>query len=48
MCEKCEEFDKSIERYQRLRSAIRDKQAMEAADKLVAELQAKKAALHPE
>jgi hypothetical protein len=44
----CELIDNTIERYKRLRNQTTDKPAVEAADKLVAELQAKKAALHPE
>ena len=48
MCEKCAEIDKNIERYKRLKSQVLDRQATEAADRLMAKLEAEKAALHPE
>jgi hypothetical protein len=48
MCEKCDEIDKAIARYKRLKDQILDSQATEAADRLIAKLEAAKAALHPE
>ena len=48
MCEKCVEIDKNIERYKRLKSQVLDRQATEAANRLMAKLEAEKAALHPE
>jgi hypothetical protein len=48
MCEKCVEIDKSIARYKRLEAHVPDSQANEAADRLIARLQADKAALHRE
>jgi hypothetical protein len=48
MCSQCVEIDKTIARYRRLKEQVRDRQVQEAADRLIAELEAKKAALHPE
>lgn len=48
MCEHCEKFDETIARYLRLQQQIDDPQVQEVAARLVAELEAKKAALHPE
>jgi hypothetical protein len=48
MCDKCDELDKKIEHYHRLASQITDQQFNERANKLIAELEAEKAALHPE
>jgi hypothetical protein len=48
MCEKCVEIDKAMARYKRLRLQVMDRQATEAADRLMAKLEAEKAALHPE
>jgi hypothetical protein len=48
MCEKCSEIDKSIERYQRILLSISDQVTVDRAKELIAELQAQKAALHPE
>lgn len=47
MCEQCYAIDAAIARYDRLREHINDRQAKDAAEKLAAELEAKKAALHP-
>jgi hypothetical protein len=47
MCEKCVEIDEKISRYRRLQYTVADQKMQEAADRLVAELEAKKAALHP-
>jgi hypothetical protein len=48
MCDKCDEISEIIARYQRLKGQINDKRLHEAAQRLVTELQAKKAGLHPE
>jgi hypothetical protein len=48
MCERCVEIDKDLARYKRLRLQIMDRQAAEAADRLMAKLEEEKAALHPE
>lgn len=48
MCSQCVEIDNTIARYRRLKEQVRDRQVQEAADRLIAELEAKKAALHPE
>ena len=48
MCNECNKIDDSIARYKRLKDQINDKQTKEAADRLLAELEAKKAALHTE
>lgn len=48
MCEKCEVMNETIARYRRLRDQINDKQVLEAATRLVAELEAKKLTLHPD
>jgi hypothetical protein len=47
MCEKCVEIDETISRYRRLQYTVSDKQMQEAAERLVEELEAKKAAIHP-
>ncbi len=48
MCEKCDEIDETIARYKRLKIQISDAQANQAADRLIAQLEAQKAALHPQ
>ena len=48
MCDQCIKLDDRIARYKRIKDQINDKQTQEAADRLVAELEAKKATLHPE
>ena len=48
MCSKCDEFNKTIAHYQDLKKQITDRQVAEAADRLVAELEAKKLVLHPQ
>ncbi len=47
MCEICRDIDLQIARYRRLKQLINDRQMEDAAVKLVAELNARKAALHP-
>jgi hypothetical protein len=48
MCEKCEEIDKTIVRYQRILLSIGDPVTVDRTKELIADLQAQKAALHPE
>jgi hypothetical protein len=48
MCDKCVELDKTIERYLRILLSIGDQVTVDRTKELIAELQAKKAALHPE
>jgi hypothetical protein len=48
MCEKCVEIDETVSRYMRLQYCIVDQQMQEAAERLVAELQAQKVVLHHE
>jgi hypothetical protein len=48
MCEQCVEIDQMIERYRRITKAINDSLTVERAKELIADLKAKKAALHPE
>jgi len=47
MCEKCIEIDRRIERLKFIATRITDQQTLDGAAKLVAELEAQKAALHP-
>ena len=48
MCDKCVEIDKTIERYRNILRSINDKKTIDGAEKLIADLEAQKAALHPE
>ena len=48
MCERCVEIDKAIERYRRILLSIGDQITVDRTKELIAELQAKKDALHPE
>jgi hypothetical protein len=48
MCEKCDEIDKTIERYRAIQRTILDQVTVDRAKEIVAELEAQKAALHPE
>jgi len=48
MCDKCEELDKKIEHYETMIVSIGDRGTVERLMAMVAELQAQKAALHPE
>jgi hypothetical protein len=48
MCDKCVEIDKTIERYRRILLSIDDQITVDRTKDLIGELQAKKAALHPE
>lgn len=47
MCEKCADLDEKIEHYRAIVSRITDKIAEDGIAELIAELQAKKAELHP-
>jgi hypothetical protein len=48
MCDKCVEIDRKIERYQRLSSGITDQLILDGIKKLIEQMKAQKAALHPE
>jgi hypothetical protein len=48
MCEKCVEIDKNIERYRRIQRTIPDQVTVDRTKELIAEMVARKAALHPE
>jgi hypothetical protein len=48
MCEKCEELDKKIDHYRTLMARVTDRQTNEGIAKLIENLRAQKAALHPE
>jgi hypothetical protein len=48
MCDKCEELDKKIEHYETILVSIDDRVTVERLMAMIADLQAQKAALHPE
>jgi hypothetical protein len=48
MCDKCEELDKKIENYRQLAARVRDPLLTEGVGKLIEDMQAQKASLHPE
>jgi hypothetical protein len=48
MCDACDQLDKKIEHYKKVMAAMTDQLTIERITALVAELQAQKAALHPE
>jgi hypothetical protein len=48
MCQKCIEVDKTIERFRQVKRSISDQLTVERAHEVIADLEAKKAALHPE
>jgi hypothetical protein len=48
MCEKCEELDEKIEHYRNLMARVTDRQTSEGIGQLIEDMQAEKAALHPE
>jgi hypothetical protein len=48
MCDKCIEIDKKIEHYQRLAARLLDPLTNERIADLIAELEARMAAFHPE
>ena len=48
MCDKCAELDKRIERYRRVASSINDQLTIDRLKDMIADLAARKVALHPE
>jgi len=48
MCDQCAPLDKKIEHYQKLLLGIADQLTVDRIKSLVADLQARQAALHPE
>ena len=48
MCEKRVEIDKTIERYRQIERSIMDQLTVDRTKELIADLEAQKAALHPE
>jgi hypothetical protein len=48
MCDACDQLDEKIEHYKKVRSAMTDQLTIERITALIAELEAQKAALHPE
>jgi hypothetical protein len=48
MCEICVELDDKIAHYQRLAYRVTDERTHDGIEKLIAEMKAQKAALHPE
>jgi len=48
MCDKCVEIDVKIRRYQNILRSITDQATIGGAKRLIVELQAQKAVLHPE
>jgi hypothetical protein len=48
MCEKCVQIDQKIERYRSVVRSITDQLTVDGVKKLIAGLEAQKAALHPE
>ena len=48
MCEACGQLDEKIEHYKKVSAAMTDQLTIDGIRALIAELQAQKAALHPE
>jgi hypothetical protein len=48
MCEKSVEIDKTIEWYRKIQRSISDQKTIDGTEKLIADLEAKKAAFHTE
>ena len=48
MCEKCIEIDRRIARLKAIATQLLDQATVEAANQLIAEMEAHKKALHPE
>jgi hypothetical protein len=48
MCEKCVEIDKAIDRYRNIQRSIGDQVTVDRTKELIADLEARKVALHPE
>ena len=47
MCDVCEQLDEKIEHYKKVMAAMTDQLTIEGITALIAELEARKAALHP-
>jgi hypothetical protein len=47
MCDKCVDIDKAIERFRNVQRSILDQVTLDRAKEMIAELEAKKVALHP-
>jgi hypothetical protein len=47
MCKLCDEIAAAMVRYRRLRDQVSDEQTRDAAEYLLAQLESRKAALHP-
>ncbi len=48
MCERCDELDGKIDNYQRLSRMIDDKAVLDGIKQIIEQMNAEKAALHPE
>jgi N-methylhydantoinase A/oxoprolinase/acetone carboxylase beta subunit len=48
MCDKCVELDEKIRHYERIRSAIIDRQAIDGIRQLIEQIKARKSAFHPD
>jgi hypothetical protein len=48
MCQKCVEIDKKIAHYQNVARSVLDPPSLRSIDNIIAELEARKDALHPE
>jgi hypothetical protein len=48
MCSRCDEIDVKIERLREIARRMLDQQTLDGIAKLIAQLEAQKAALHPE
>jgi hypothetical protein len=48
MCNTCDEIDMTIQRYRRIKERVAEQALVDRARELIAEMEADKAALHPE
>jgi hypothetical protein len=48
MCDKCVELDKKLEQYRRLASSITDQLTIDRLNKIIRDMVAEKAKLHPD
>jgi hypothetical protein len=48
MCGKCIKIDKTIERFRQIKRSLGDQLTLEHTQEVIADLEAKKSALHPE
>jgi hypothetical protein len=48
MCDKCKELDKKIEHYRKVAGALNDRLTIDHLNRMIADMVAPKAALHPE